>query len=766
MKWGQAEVSNPLASIRITAVEREKNIVIFKVVSDAGYPAHLMTAQFKGPYITNLPLSKAKYQYTGPDLNCLLSPSEATTGYGDGTSYIGNDLGGWIEIVAWTPTKRFHMSNKQIGPGEFLYGFYLPDESTAALVVAQGRESLLGKTNLLGESANVLTFFDLKRRAGKDRSGNKQWQQLTGSLVVSPDYNVSFGPVIEQALTMNGEEPSGCLNLVSGEIAPLPQYALGGWLPAGTKVPPATSLPMGIGVFKRIPDPNEKLSLYASGGMVLRYLSNEKWESMSTAEALTVARTMQTHPEPTSYVGNLPPSTFLFKTPKGLAGLLQLTAFTDNQRGVNIRYKLVQSPGTTIPLPPGYGAGQPVPLPPGYQPGQAPPLPLAYQWMQNSTTNSAVDTEATRELKPIPPEAAVLSAALKADMQSFGSTHDRKDTNARAQFIQEVDVRQNEIYKLLQGTIAEPLLNKQLELMKVMAEKAKQNNGYVDHKLLAQLEENGKPLEAMIMAAIPAATSPLITEPPKLQFLAWQDEWQTNQPGAARHPDGSPVTNETELKWLKAVQFGGMDVSSWHLSPEPRFLKLWFSDPGFDLGSFSEVALLDNQNKIIPIGARGSMSGSAEEGSEPNGNLGWQVKTFSPNEGTNLPPRVTVRLRYTIGPLEKTQEVPVTPNHSLSMTLEDGSMLNGVGQNVDGRAFVAIAVHAHKPGLWRFGVVAVTKDGRHLTTGPSESGFPDGTGVSVAEFTFSVPLADVAKFIIGTRPIRTLEWTNVVLPNN
>ena len=258
----------------------------------------------------------------------------------------------------------------------------------------------------------------------------------------------------------------------------------------------------------------------------------------------------------------------------------------------------------------------------------------------------------------------------------------------------------------------------------------------------------------------------ILNPPPILRFLAWQDEWQTNQPGAARHPDGSPVTNETELKWLKAVQSGGMDVSNWHLSPEPRFLKLWFSDPGFDLGSFSEVALLDDQNKIIPIGARGSMSGSGEEGGEQNGNLGWQVKTFSPNDGTNLPPRVTVRLRYTIGPLEGTQEVPVTPKHSLSMVLKDGSMLNGVGQNVDGRAFVAIAVHAHKPGLWRFGVVAVTKDGRHLTTGPSESGSPDGPGVSAAEFTFTVPLADVAKFIIGTRPIRTMEWTNVVLPNN
>ena len=71
-----------------------------------------------------------------------------------------------------------------------------------------------------------------------------------------------------------------------------------------------------------------------------------------------------------------------------------------------------------------------------------------------------------------------------------------------------------------------------------------------------------------------------LAEPPKLQFLAWQDEWKTNSPGAVRHPDGSLVTNATELKWLRAVSSGGMvDVSGWHQLPEPRLLKLWFSHP-------------------------------------------------------------------------------------------------------------------------------------------------------------------------------------------
>ena len=66
----------------------------------------------------------------------------------------------------------------------------------------------------------------------------------------------------------------------------------------------------------------------------------------------------------------------------------------------------------------------------------------------------------------------------------------------------------------------------------------------------------------------------------------------------------------------------------------------------------------------------------------------------------------------------------------------------------------------------RFGVMTVTKDRRELTASGGESGNSDGTGVRVKNFDFDIPLADVSKFIIGTRPIRTVEWKDVVLPPN
>jgi hypothetical protein len=100
------------------------------------------------------------------------------------------------------------------------------------------------------------------------------------------------------------------------------------------------------------------------------------------------------------------------------------------------------------------------------------------------------------------------------------------------------------------------------------------------------------------------------------------------------------------------------------------------------------------------------------------------------------------------------------------MSLDGGSLLNGYGQNVDGRAFVSLAVDAEHTRDRRFDVIAVAKDGREV---PSLGGGGTdliGSAVGIARFEFTLPLAEVAKFLIGTRPLRTNEWRNVVLPGN
>jgi hypothetical protein len=197
---------------------------------------------------------------------------------------------------------------------------------------------------------------------------------------------------------------------------------------------------------------------------------------------------------------------------------------------------------------------------------------------------------------------------------------------------------------------------------------------------------------------------------------------------------------------------------------QPRFLKLWLSHPVFKRTDFTEISLLDDSGHPLKLGADGSSSCSLVDASERNGCLGWRCWTASPGNGTNFPAHLTVRLQYAIGPLERTQEVKSDFNGTMS--LEGNSILNGIGQNAQGRAFVAIAVNAKNMQSRVFDAVAVAKDGREISHLGSGRGGSVGSGVDWGKFEFDAPLADVAKFIIGTRPIRTIEWKDVLLPKN
>jgi hypothetical protein len=220
------------------------------------------------------------------------------------------------------------------------------------------------------------------------------------------------------------------------------------------------------------------------------------------------------------------------------------------------------------------------------------------------------------------------------------------------------------------------------------------------------------------------------------------------------------VTNATELKCLHQVQPSSFNFSG--LNPQPRFLHFWFSSPAFHFGCFSEISLLTNGVPLTP-GAHGSISGGSQSPNQDNGNLGWVYWTLSPSDGTNYPDQVTVRLRYAVGPLENTQEIPTSPGYNT--TLENDSLLGGFGQNLDSNAFVSITENGIKMKSRKFDVQAITKDGQQLnSTGTSVDYLGDGSGPHVEQFEFDTPLANVAKFVVGTRPIRTIEWKDVKLP--
>jgi hypothetical protein len=262
-----------------------------------------------------------------------------------------------------------------------------------------------------------------------------------------------------------------------------------------------------------------------------------------------------------------------------------------------------------------------------------------------------------------------------------------------------------------------------------------------------------------------AGAGPELVEPAQLRFLAWQDEWKTSAPNGAWHPDGSPATNAAEIELLRKLWPSVMDVSATEAGKrDPCFLHMWFSHPLINQNGLNEITLFDTNGAAIELAGGGSTTGRTIAAPDQADNMGWFMSTLSPGEGKKIPPRLTVRFRYAVGPLEREREI--ASDYQGSMSLEGNSHLNGIGQDIEEKAFVAIAVEAHKTVSRHFGVIAVTRDGRELAaTGNSTSGHT-GSALRVANFSFNVPLKEIAHFRVGTRPILTTEWKDVALLQN
>src|ERR1035438_223541 len=95
----------------------------------------------------------------------------------------------------------------------------------------------------------------------------------------------------------------------------------------------------------------------AVSGMTIRRVDGDPWEKITDADmdslgavlsaSVTVPGSWQTGDFP----GKLP-HTIFFKTGVTKLGLLQITGFTENPRGVKLRYKLVRGSKANVPLAP------------------------------------------------------------------------------------------------------------------------------------------------------------------------------------------------------------------------------------------------------------------------------------------------------------------------------------------------------------------------------------------------------------------------------
>jgi hypothetical protein len=197
-----------------------------------------------------------------------------------------------------------------------------------------------------------------------------------------------------------------------------------------------------------------------------------------------------------------------------------------------------------------------------------------------------------------------------------------------------------------------------------------------------------------------------------------------------------------------------------HVEPKARVLSFWFSDPAFDSQTWHDVMLFDGSGQPVPQPF--GFASRFREAGEQTGNTAWLLDTLNYDAATNLPPRLTVRLRYTSGPINYKWTIP--SSSSGTMFLDGGSLINGVGQKADGTAFISIAEDAANMQTQRFSVKATTTDGQELQQSAGYSGSTPGSAVLAATFEFDTSLSNIDYFSIGTRPVRAMEWRDVVLP--
>jgi hypothetical protein len=150
---------------------------------------------------------------------------------------------------------------------------------------------------------------------------------------------LAFGPVTECILPMDKEGLTTLFDLDHDRPAFGPK-------PNDTAAGMAQLLKPGVVI--RHDEPAHKIILLGMSGTVLYWASaalGDQWENLTDTNGFAAVRQNTTSPGVIQGIDcpdNLPQSAF-FKTGAGKLGLLQIAGFTDNPRGVMLRYKLVQA---------------------------------------------------------------------------------------------------------------------------------------------------------------------------------------------------------------------------------------------------------------------------------------------------------------------------------------------------------------------------------------------------------------------------------------
>jgi hypothetical protein len=249
--------------------------------------------------------------------------------------------------------------------------------------------------------------------------------------------------------------------------------------------------------------------------------------------------------------------------------------------------------------------------------------------------------------------------------------------------------------------------------------------------------------------------------PPELRYLAWQTDFASTNPVSFWHLDGSPVTNAADLDLIRKVSAVRCD-SGESGAGAAAFLHLWFSHRLVDDQSLLRVEFRDATGNPISAAANGMSAWQAVPRRQHRTDDGWWTFTLAPGVISNTPASINVKATYTVGKLDLLRNL--APGERGVISLGNGSQFNGLGQDYDGHAFVALAIDATQDAERQFAITAVdaAKPDRQYPGLPTV-GASTSSSVRIERFSFPCTLAKVREFQIKTRPLRTVEFAHVVL---
>ena len=199
--------------------------------------------------------------------------------------------------------------------------------------------------SIVGLLAAIAIPNFVKARAQSQENARRAAAQMATNQL--PSQNLSFGPVTECTLPTDKDGLTPLFDLDQNRS--FPNDAAAGM---------AQLLKPGVVI--RHDTPAHKFAILGMSGTKLywtRASLGDQWEKLTDTNGLAAVRQNTMNPGVIQGVDcpdNLPQA-FFFKTSAGRLGILQITSLTENPPGVKIRYKLVQTIGTTttsVSMPP------------------------------------------------------------------------------------------------------------------------------------------------------------------------------------------------------------------------------------------------------------------------------------------------------------------------------------------------------------------------------------------------------------------------------